>query len=286
MNRLPIRPKTLAISIVAALSLADGTGLAVATPDPEPETQSGASAEPADRAEAQAVALEAVVVTARKREEELQRTPQAITAFTSRDIQRNRIEQIGDVANLTTGLNYSPIFGSVVATPIIRGSAQTFGAPNVGVFLDGVYLTGKAAMDIHLADLERIEVVKGPQSALYGRNTFAGAINYITRRPSFEPRGAVAVTGGTDGLREGLASYSGPINDQLAFRIAGRWFQHDGFFESSLDGGAIDFEEIRGFAADLLYQPDSPLSILFKLSYNDEDSGQPAKWCVPTACRA
>lgn len=280
MNRLPIRPKTLAISIVAALSLASGTGIALAQSDPEPEAPSDRDAEQGARTDEQSIALETIVVTARKREEELQRTPQAITAFTSADIARNRIEQLGDVANLTTGLNFSPIFGSVVATPIIRGSAQTFGAPNVGVFLDGVYLTGKAAMDINLADLERIEVVKGPQSALYGRNTFAGAINYITRRPSFEPRASVAVTGGSDGLREGFASYSGPINDQLAFRVAGRWFQHDGFFKSSLDGGMIDFEETRGISADLLYQPDSPLSILFKLSYNDEDSGQPASQVV------
>lgn len=274
MKHAPFRPKVLSLSILAALSLTSGTTLAVAEPEAQAERTEDA------RTDESSVALETVVVTARKREEQLQQAPQAITAFTSADIAKNRIERIGDVANLTTGLNFSPIFGSVVATPIIRGSAQTFGAPNVGVFLDGVYLTGKAAMDIHLADLERIEVVKGPQSALYGRNTFAGAINYVTRRPSFEPRASVSVTGGSDGLREGIASYSGPISDQFAFRIAGRWFEHDGFFESSLDGGKIDFEKTRGVAADFLYQPDSPLTVLFKLSYTDEDSGQPASQVV------
>lgn len=276
MLKQPLRRNALAVSVVAALYLV-GAGVVYAqgTP-PSDDDEESTSAESA----APSVALETVVVTARKREEELQRTPQAITAFTSSDIRRNGIERIGDVANLTAGLNFSPIFGSVVATPIIRGSAQTFGAPNVGVFLDGVYLTGKAAVDINLADLERIEVVKGPQSALYGRNTFAGAINYITRRPSFDPRAHVSVTGGSDGLREGTASYTGPISDQFAFRVAGRWFDHDGFFESSLDGGQIDFEESRSLTADLLFQGESPLSILLRGSYTDDDSGQPASEVV------
>lgn len=282
MNRLPIRPKTLAISIVAALSLVGGAGLAVAQPqpDPEPEAQSGENAEPAASTQQQAVALEAVVVTARKREEQLQQTPQAISAFTSADIRRTGIQQLGDVADITTGLNFSPIFGSVVATPIIRGSAQTFGAPNVGVFLNGVYLTGKAAVDINLADLERIEVVKGPQSALYGRNTFAGAINYVTRRPSFDPEASVSLTGGSFGLREAIASYSGPINDQFAFRVAGRWYEHDGYFTSSLDNGKIDFEDTRSVAGELLYQSGDRLSVLARVSYTDEDSGQPASQVV------
>jgi iron complex outermembrane receptor protein len=278
MKRHSLRRKALPVAVLTSLCVF-GTGGAFAQDNAAANAASEEQESEAD-ATSRAVALETVVVTARKREEELQRTPQAITAFTAAQIRKNGIERIGDVANLTTGLNFSPIFGSVVATPIIRGSAQTFGAPNVGVFLDGVYLTGKAAVDISLADLERIEVVKGPQSSLYGRNSFAGAINYITRRPSFDPKASVSVTGGSDGLREGIASYSGPINDQFAFRVAGRWFEHDGFFESSLDGGQIDFEESRSITADLLFQGDSPLSILFRGSYTDDDSGQPASQVV------
>lgn len=227
-----------------------------------------------------AVTLETVVVTARKREEELQQTPQAITAFTAETIKREGITSIADVAQLTTGLNFAPIFGQVVATPIIRGSAQTFGAPNVGVFLDGVYLTGKSAIDIDLADLDRIEVVKGPQSALYGRNTFAGAINYITKQPSFDPRGDFLLSGGSFGLREGRASYSGPINDAMAFRVAGSYRKHDGYFNSSLDEGEIDFEEISSFSAEMLAMPSDRLSVRARLSYTDEDSGQPASAVV------
>jgi iron complex outermembrane receptor protein len=125
-----------------------------------------------------------IVVTARKREEDLQRVPLAIDAFSAKEIKDAKIERLSDLAKLAPGLNYTPLFGAQNQLPIIRGAAQTFGQLNVGVFLDGIYLSGKAAADLELNDLERVEIVKGPQSALYGRNTFAGAINYITKRPS------------------------------------------------------------------------------------------------------
>jgi iron complex outermembrane receptor protein len=290
MMRPNLRRKPLALTIIAALCLGASAAHAAddKTIDPEaapavPAPQSGgtppgggAAARSADNP----LALETIVVTARKRSEELQQAPQAITAFTADDIRRTGITNIRDISLQTTGLNYSPIFGNVVATPIIRGSAQTFGAPNVGVFLDGVYLTGKAAIEIDLADLERVEVVKGPQSALYGRNTFAGAINYITKRPSLDPEGEVLVTAGSDGLREGLLSYSGPISEQLAFRVAGRYSESDGLFKSSLDGGQIDFEESYALAAELSWQSGDRLSARARVSYSDEDSGQPASAIV------
>jgi iron complex outermembrane receptor protein len=289
MKRPQLRRKPLVLTIIAALCLGASAAHAADDDSIDPETapavpapQSGgtpAGGGATARADDNPLALDAIVVTARKRSEELQVTPQAITAFTADDIRRTGIVNIRDVALQTTGLNFSPIFGNVVATPIIRGAAQTFGAPNVGVFLDGVYLTGKSAIDIDLADLERIEVVKGPQSALYGRNTFAGAINYITKRPTSDPEGEVRVTAGSDGLRDGLLSYSGPISDQLAFRVAGRYNESDGFFESSLDGGQIDFEESYALSAELAWTGDR-LSATARVSYTDEDSGQPASAIV------
>jgi iron complex outermembrane recepter protein len=245
--------------------------------------QSGTETPAAKQAEADegdTQALDTIVVTARKRSEELQDAAAAITAFSSDDIETLGIDSIDDVALLTTGLNYSPIFGNIVATPIIRGSAQTFGAPNVGVFLDGVYLTGKSAIDLALADLDRIEVVKGPQSALYGRNTFAGAINYITKAPTFEPSARVRLTAGGYGLAEALASYSGPITDTLAFRVAGRHREHDGYFTSSLDGGEIDFEKSSAIGADLSYLSDFGLDAILRINYSDDDNGQPASQVV------
>ncbi len=227
-----------------------------------------------------ATQLDEIVVTARKRSEELQETPAAISAFTADDIEATNIQTIDDVALQTTGLNFSPIFGSVVATPIIRGSAQTFGAPNVGVFLDGVYLTGKSALDIALADLERIEVVKGPQSALYGRNTFAGAINYVTKQPTLDQYGTIKTSFGNYGQGEIQASYSGPLSESVAIRLAGRHREHDGYFKSSLDGGQIDFEESAGASMDLSFLSDFGLDMTLRTSFNDDNNGQPASEIV------
>lgn len=216
-----------------------------------------------------------IIVTARKTEERLQEVPVAITAFTSADIKSARIENLADLAKLTPGLNYTPLFGRQNQLPIIRGAAQTFGQLNVGVFLDGIYLSGKAAVDLELNDLERIEVVRGPQSALYGRNTFAGAINYVTKRPSAEPSGNIEATLGTRGLVKGIASISGPLADNVRVRIGGYYREMDGFYRSAIDGGRVDFSEAWGVTGTLELTPTEALTVTLRGTYSDEDSGQP-----------
>lgn len=246
--------------LLAGFTLASGTALAQ-------------TAEP--------LLLEEIIVTARKRAESLQETPQAITAFSAADITEARITSIDDVAKLTPGLNYAPLFGPAAATPIIRGSTQTFGAPNVGVFIDGIYLTGKPAMDIALADLQRIEVIKGPQNALYGRNTFAGAINYITKAPQMTVGGDAELTVGSHGMLEGRASITGPvIADKLALRLGVSHKEFDGYYRSSIDNGRIDFEKSQGVAADALFTPTEALKARLRFSYAKDDSGQPASAVV------
>ena len=216
-----------------------------------------------------------IIVTARKRDESLQEVPLAITAFGSREIKSARIERLSDVAKLTPGLNFTPLFGAQNQLPIIRGAAQTFGALNVGVFLDGVYLSGKASVDLELNDLERIEVVKGPQSALYGRNTFAGAINYITRAPSAVPEVRGEITGGDNGLFKVAASASGPITDTLRVRVGGFYRDHSGYYRSAIDGGRVDKSENYGGILTFELKPSEPVTITLRGSYSQENSGQP-----------
>ncbi len=236
-------------------------------------------------AQAQAAAtaaFEDIVVTARKREESLQQVPLAITALTADEIQSARIESLDDVARLTPGLNFTPLFGAQNQLPIIRGQAQTFGQLNVGVFLDGVYLTGKAAVDIELADLERVEVVRGPQSALYGRNTFAGAINYVTRRPSAEPEFRGEVTVGDNGLVKVLGGVSGPIGDLVRVRVSGFYRDFDGWYTSAIDGGRVDFSRTRGAQAVVEVAPVSNVTLTLRGAWSDEESGQPPSNVIRT----
>ena len=216
-----------------------------------------------------------IIVTARKRSEKLQDVPRAITAFDNAEIKSARIERLSDVAKLTAGLNFTPLFGAQNQLPIIRGAAQTLGELNVGVFLDGVYLSGKASVDLELNELERVEVIKGPQSALYGRNTFAGAINYVTRRPTDVLSGSGEATIGDNGLYKGSASISGPLGDKVRFRIGGFYREFNGFYTSSIDGGRVDFGKNYGGIGTLELTPTEKLTATFRVSYSKEDNGQP-----------
>ncbi len=235
-----------------------------------------AATPPANEVAANAAVAEGdIVVTARKRSENLQDVPVAITAFDAADIKSARIERLDDLAKLTPGLNYTPLFGAQNQLPIIRGAAQTLGQLNVGVFLDGIYLSGKAGVDLELNDLERIEVVKGPQSALYGRNTFAGAINYITKRPSDTLTGHVEGTYGTHDLKKIVASVSGPLGGKARVRVGGFYRDFNGWYRSSIDGGRVDFEKNYGGTATLELTPVEALTATLRVTYSKEDNGQP-----------
>ena len=217
-----------------------------------------------------------IVVTARKRAESLQDVPIAITALGSDTLQSARVESLQDVAKLTPGLNYTPLFGKQNQLPIIRGVAQTLGQLNVGVFLDGVYLSGKAGVDLELNDLARVEVIKGPQSALYGRNTFAGAINYVTARPTKSLSGRAEITIGDNGLYKSIASVSGPLSDIVRVRLGGYAQRSDGFYTSAIDGGRVDFSKSYGGSGTIEVQPEDAFTITLRGSYYRDDDGQPA----------
>jgi iron complex outermembrane receptor protein len=223
-----------------------------------------------------------IIVTARKREESLQEVPIAITALGAEDIRSARIERLSDVAKLTPGLNFTPLFGNQNQLPIIRGAAQTFGALNVGVFLDGVFLSGKAGVDIELADLERIEVVRGPQSALYGRNTFAGAINYISRRPTAELSGWADASVGDNGLLRFSAAVSGPVSEKIRVKVGGYYRAHDGWYTSAIDGGKVDDAEYYGGMAVVELLPTENITVTWRGSYAHEETGQPPSNVIRT----
>ena len=134
-----------------------------------------------------AFSLEEIVVTARKRAETLIEVPVSVSVLTSEDIQQRGVQNLTDVAMFTPGLSYFDAIQNQLGTPVIRGISQTnLGSPdrNVAVFYGGVYLANQNASNLEMLDVERIEVVKGPQSALYGRNAFNGAINYVPASPT------------------------------------------------------------------------------------------------------
>lgn len=186
-----------------------------------------------------AVAIEEVVVTARKMEERLVDVPMAITAMTSEDIEQKGIRSLDDVAANTPGLTFSNLQGEQLPAPVIRGVApiDIFGENNVGIFIDGVYVSGRSGLNFSQIDMERIEVIKGPQAALYGRNSFSGAINYVTEKPTDQFKAKTEVTVGKDGKFRTAVSVGGPlVEGTLKGRLAVNYDKYDGAYENQYSG--------------------------------------------------
>lgn len=166
-----------------------------------------------------------IVVTARKIEENLQEIPGAITAFNKEELNRRSISELEDIAMQTPGLVFEDFSNGGFGSPTIRGATQfsiTGLEQNVSVFLDGIYIPRQYAFDVGSMNLERIEVVKGPQSALYGANAFAGAINYVSTTRSLTE---VSAGGEVEFSENGGFDISGKISaplvhDVLSMRLA------------------------------------------------------------------
>lgn len=179
-----------------------------------------------------------ILVTARRREEALQEVPLSISAFTEQDIAMQNIQGVTDIALQTPGLNYEGyVSAGQVGAPVMRGLTPTDltnREQNVATFLDGIYLPNQAMIDLGVLDLSRVEVVRGPQNALYGRNAFAGAINYVTRTPDDQLRASIKGTFGSDERRDLTLSASGPIVPGVLYGKAsygatefdGTWFNN------------------------------------------------------------
>ncbi|MEE4454018.1 TonB-dependent receptor [Novosphingobium resinovorum] len=209
-----------------------------------------------------------IVVTARKREETLQSIPAAVAAVTQDALVKAGAQSLDDVVRMTPGVTFNSGNAGGLAAPAMRGitniTSTTFDN-NVGVFLDGVYLSAKSNLDIDLFNLARVEVIKGPQSALYGNNAFAGAINYVLDRPADHLTGRIKASVGTDNMYEVAGKISAPITDSLRVMAVGTYSHFGGTIKNSqganLGGwdykisgsGMIDFDPGTGLTANLFY---------------------------------
>jgi iron complex outermembrane receptor protein len=228
--------------------------------------------------------LEETIVTARKRTESLQDIPLSISTLGYEEIERLGVSRTVDVAKLTPGLTFNRGIGGSDIRPDIRGITQLSGRSNVAILIDGVdqttdALTGTGAgqlVGMGLYDLERIEVVKGPQSALFGRNAFGGAISYITKRPSEEFEGRAELDAAEYGTYRGKIGLSGPINDQFLYRVNYAHDETDGYYKHPETRKKLGKNETDSISLALQWLPNDKLSNLSRLDYSDQDSGQNA----------
>ncbi len=238
------------------LATAAGVGLIVAAA-PGIEAQTAAGRE-----------LEEIVVTALKREQSLQDVPAAITAFSAEAIERNNITRPDDFIELTPNvvMSNSNHAGETLIT--VRGDAQTRNteAP-VAVVVDGVVLTGRNQFSGELFDIQQIEVLKGPQGYLYGRNAIAGAIVIRTKEPTNEFEGGATIGYGEGDESRARVSLSGPIvDDKLFVRVSGAVVDREGYFRNVTRQEFEDpFNEKAG-RARLIWLPSDALSLDFRVS--------------------
>jgi len=224
--------------------------------------------------------LEEITVTARKTKENLQDVPLTITAFSAETIERSNIRNVQDVVKYTPGLNYDKGFAPQDTRISIRGLPVVRGKPPVGVLLDGIDISsesistagGSALVNVKLVELQQIEVVKGPQSALYGRSAFGGAVVYTSKRPNLEKvEGNASLEVASDSMYEGRAAVSFPlVQDKVAVRVNAVYSDFDGFYKNTNTGNTIGGNTFVGGSVALRFKPTDSADFTLRASYSDD----------------
>lgn len=256
------------------LSLAIGLTLSLAAV--QAHAQDAAAAAPAS----DEVTLDAVQVTARKREETLQEVPVAVTAFTAETLDKLNIRDISDLdAQVPNFTIYAARGSSSTVTAYIRGVGQSdplWGVdPGVGIYLDDVYIARPQGALLDVFDVERIEVLRGPQGTLYGKNTVGGAIKYISRGLPTETSGNASVTVGNYGQMDVKAAIGGSLDerDALRGRIAVASLSRDGFGENTRTNQDVSDKEILAMRGQLGAYVTEDLNFQFAFDWMEDQSG-------------
>lgn len=224
--------------------------------------------------------VEEIVVTARRTEESLQRTPVAVTATTGASLERAQISRVDQLQNIAPGLVIQP----AVAQPgsaafAMRGQSSPDGLiavdQSVGVYMDGVYVARSSGGLFNFVDVERVEVLRGPQGTLFGRNTTGGAVNLVTKKPTGEFEGMVRARYGNYDAWEATGMLNVPlVGDQLAFRGVFQHSQHDGYGYNAAFNQSVGSDKTDTFRGALRAAPDGvPVRVLVQGDYTNRRTG-------------
>lgn len=231
------------------------------------------------------MALEEVLVTAQKRTESLQDTPISMQVVAGSELLARTSSDVSQIAEFTPNLEFdatSPISGSSNAAVIfIRGIGQTdfvlTSDPGVGIYLDGVYIARAMGGVLDLMDIAQIEILRGPQGTLFGKNTVGGAISVTTKKPSSEPEFEAGITVGDEGRLDGMLSFNYPLNDDsLFFRGSLATRNRDGYGDRLQTGetmGSVNSDTFRG---SLLWQANEDLEFTLAVDVTQADEDLPA----------
>lgn len=233
---------------------------------------------PAQGEEAKPNTLDAITVSARKREESLQEVPVAVTAFTADGLDKLNVEDIGDLGAFVPNLTvYAARGSSSTLTAYIRAVGQSdplWGVdPGVGLYLDDVYVARPQGALLDVFDVERIEVLRGPQGSLYGKNTIGGAIKYVSSALEEDFYGRGSITFGNYSQLDTKASVNLPLGGGWATRLAVASLSRDGYGENIRTGQDVSDKEILAARATLGYLGSPDFSAKFSVDWMDDQSG-------------
>jgi len=229
--------------------------------------------------------VEEIIVSARKKEESLQDVPIAVNAISAEELERKGLSNISDITKGLSSVEFDEGAAKSDTRITIRGLSPTRGRQNVAVLVDGIDVSteaisnsgGGVLLNTRLVDIERLEVVKGPQMALYGRSAFAGAIQYITKDPSDVFEATVSADGNVEEQYSATLGLSGPIfGDKLGLRFNAAWWDEKGFYDNAITGDSLADDEGFGLALTAKSQVTDNISLKFRAEYQDQQTGPSA----------
>ncbi|NIB37979.1 TonB-dependent receptor [Pseudomaricurvus alkylphenolicus] len=227
--------------------------------------------------EDESYAMEEIVVTARKRLESIQDVPITVSAFNADALKQMQINDVTDLQSAVSNVYIAETGGltSGSTNASIRGVGSPFGGsfePSVAIYIDDTYILGESGQFVNLLDVAQVEVLKGPQGTLYGRNTTAGAIKFTSQKPSDEFGGSIETQFGSDGMLGIKASVTGPITETLSGLITISHKERDGLQEDVNTGEEYWTEDLGGARIALAWDPTDDLSVNFSYSHIENDS--------------
>lgn len=217
-----------------------------------------------------------ILVTARRREENITDVPVAVSIVDGAEIDATGSFNVNRLQQIQPSLQFYSSNPRNTAVNI-RGIGAPFGLTNdgieqgVGIYIDDVYYARVAASTFDFLDVDRIEVLRGPQGTLYGKNTTAGALNITSRQPTFQPEGSLQFSAGNLGYLQGKAALSGPLSDQLAGRIVASATKRSGTLFNVTTGSKVNELDNFGTRAQLLWEPTEAVSLTFAGDYNRQN---------------
>ena len=219
--------------------------------------------------------VEEVIVTATKTEKTLQEVPVAVSVVTSETIDKANVMDIFDLKSVVPSLDARQYQSTINSTFFIRGFGNGSNnpgiEPSVAVFVDGVYRSKTQSQISDLPMVERIEILRGPQSTLFGKNASAGVINIVTKKPSFEKSGMVTLGFGKHDSRVAKIYTTGPINENMAYSFSANFNKRDGHSSNPVTGKAVNNRDRVGIRTELLFTPSDDLSIRVTADHDEYD---------------